>query len=164
MANEVKTTFAWEPISAAMAGGIEDLIAFNWEAATKDADYPELDIDWPAYLMAERNGFFKGVAARRGSRLIGYNGYFIRPPLRHKSSLWAINDALYIAPEERKGMLGIKLITESHRLLKDLGVQYIAQDDTLADDLAAAKPRASFGDLLTKLGYKPLGRMYLLKL
>lgn len=158
------TVFAWEPISTALASGMEDLIAFNWDEVSSGLDFPPLDIDWPAYLMQERAGFYRGVSARKSTKLIGYNGYFIRPPLRHKSSLWAINDALYLDKDARAGLLGLKLLTESHKLLKTAGVKWVSQTDMAVENSTTAKPRASFGDLLTRIGYRPMGRSYLLKL
>lgn len=158
------TVFAWEPISTALASGIEDLIVFDWEEVTQGLDYPPLDINWPEYLMLERMGRYRGVTARKAGKLIGYNGYDIIHPRRHKSTLWAFGDAMYIDPLQRKGALAFKFLSESHRLLREMGVKYVTKGDMAVENLATAKPRASFGDLLVKAGYRPFDRTYTLKL
>lgn len=158
------TVFAWEPIATALDSGIEDLVQLDWEEVTQGRGYPDLDIDWPAYLMAERLGAYRGVTARKAGKLIGYNGYDIFRPKRHKSTLWAFGDAMFVDKAHRDGTLAFKFLAESHRLLKELGVQYVVKGDMAVENLAEGKPRASFGDLLVKVGYQPFDRTYVLKL
>lgn len=166
MAAKPEIVFAWENIGPAMADGLEDLIAFNWgEVEAKNADAPPLDIDWPRYAMLERAGIYRAISVRKAGRLIGYNGYFVQPHLRHKSTLWAINDALFIDRDERKGTLGIRLVTESTRMLRALGVKVITQGDMLAPlNSTTAKSHATFGDLLLRQGFKLVENLYVLAL
>lgn len=158
--------FSWEKISTAMADGLEDLIAFNWsEIETLNADAPPLDVDWPRYTMLERAGIYRAISVRKGGKLIGYNGYFVQPHLRHKSSLWAINDALFIDKDERKGTLGLRLVSESVKMLKAIGVKVVTQGDMLAPlHSTTAKSHATFGDLLLRQGFKLVENLYVLAL
>lgn len=158
--------FAWEKIAPAMSDGLEDLIAFNWSEI--EAVYPEappIDIDWPAYYLAERRGTYRAVSARKGSKLIGYNGYFVQPPLRHKTMLWAVNDTLFIDKDERAGTLGRRFLLASLALLKEAGVDTVYHGDMLgALNSTTAKPRATFGDLLLREGARHLENVYVFAL
>jgi hypothetical protein len=167
MAAKPEIVFNWEKISTAMADGLEDLIAFNWsEIEAKNDEAPPLDIDWPRYAMLERAGIYRAISVRKASRLIGYNGYFVQPHLRHRTSLWAINDALFIDKDERKGTLGIKLVAESVKMLRSIGVKVVTQGDMLAPlvNSTTAKSHATFGDLLLRQGFKLVENLYVLAL
>ena len=154
----------WEPISTALAGGLEDLVSYDWGEATEGRDYPPLDISWNEYIGLERLGRYRGVSVRRAGRLIGYNGYDVFKPKRHRSTLWAFGDAMFIDKEHRGGLLAFRLLAKSHELLREIGVQWVVKGDMAVENLATAKPRASFGDLLVKIGYTPFDRTYVLKL
>lgn len=158
------TVFAWESISSGLASGLEDLVALDWDEATVGRTVCPLDIDWQEYLRCERAGQYKAVSARKDGRLIGYNGYDVFKPKRHRSALWAYGDAMFIDKPQRKGPLAFQFLRESHRLLKEIGVQWVFKGDMAVENLDTAKPRASFGDLLVKMGYGPYDRSYVLKL
>ena len=143
-----------------MADGLEDLIAFNWSQVQEDPDWPALDIDWPKYLMFERMGIYKAVSARKGGRLIGYNGYYVQPIARHKSTVFAINDALYVDADHRKGLVGPRLLKRSEEMLKEIGAQFVLQEDMAPYNSTEAKPRATFGNPLLRSGYKQIGAMF----
>ena len=156
-----EAVFAWEKIGPAMADGLEDLIAFNWsEIEDANPASPALDIDWPRYLMLERAGVYRAISVRKGGSLIGYNGYFVEPPIRHKGMTWAINDALFLDKDHRKGPLGIRLVSESSRMLKEIGVKIVTQGDMLAAHSTTAKPHATFGDLLLRQGFVLIENLY----
>lgn len=157
--------FGWESLSEALGAGLEDLLAANWAEVATDRDCPPLDVDWPRYLQMERLGAYRGVSARKAGRLVGYVGYFIHESMRHKFTLWAWGDALYIDKDHRQGALGLKLIAAAEPLLKSVGVQFVTQGDMLADHSTTAKPRATLGTVLTRLcGYQPFDRVYIKRL
>ena len=164
--SKTDVVFAWEKISSAMADGLEDLIIFNWSEIEAKTDIaPPLDIDWPKYAMLERAGIYRAISMRRGAKLIGYNSYFVQPPLRHKGLLWAVNDTLYIDKDERAGRLGITAVRRSIEMLKAVGVQYVFHGDMLgALNSTSAKPHATFGDLLLREGATLLENIYVFKL
>lgn len=162
MANDIE--IGQESVSEALASGLEDLIAFNWEEVSAGRDYPALDIDWPMVLMLERLGKLVGISARKKGRLIGYASYFIQGHMRHRLTRWAVNDALYVDADHRKGRLAVNLIRAAEILLKDDGVQFITQGDMMPLDLVTGKPRATLGRLLMWLGYKPFDQVYMKRL
>lgn len=145
---------AWEGIGTALDNGLEDLIALNQDEVETD-DFP-LDIDWPKYLALERAGMYRSVSVRRGGKLIGYRSFIVSPPMRHQRSLWAVNDALYLDPTERKGLLAVRLVNTSDDLLRDLKADVVIQGDRKPFNSTAEKRRATFGDLLQRFcGYRP---------
>ena len=159
--------FAFEKISPALADGLEDLIAFNWdEVSASYALAPPLDIDWPRYLMLERMGQYRSISARKNGRLVGYNAYFIEKPLRHRRMTWAVNDALFLDRVERKGMLGWRLLKESIRLLREIlpPGSFVLHGDMLGAISTTAKAHATFGDLLLREGFIRLESVYVCKL
>jgi hypothetical protein len=140
---------AWESIDRALAWGLEDLLAAHHVDAN---DHPETPLlpDWPRYRMLERMGGYRALLARdHANRLIGYNAFFVQPPLRCVSTIWAINDVLYVAPEHR-GIVGNTLIAKAAVDLKaDHGVANLIYPG-VSDTLAA---------LLTAHGYRDVGRV-----
>lgn len=157
--------FAFEPIARAMDSGLADLVEADWSEVTVGLDLPPLCIDWRSYYALERRGQYRGITARRGHHLIGYNGYDVFRPKRHSQTLMAFGDAMYIDRSERRGLLAARFTRESHQLLKGIGVQWVVKGDMAVENLDKAKPRASFGDMLMRVcGYRPYDRSYILRL
>jgi GNAT superfamily N-acetyltransferase len=148
--------YAWEKLGQALADGLEDLIAFNAEESPL-VGAPPLDVNWPKYLMLERLGSHRGMSARLGPKLIGYRSFFLENAMHYKGLKWAVNDALYVDPDHRKSRVGLTLIRRSDALLKAEGVDVVIQADR---KLATAKPHATLGDLLRRLGYAPMEMVF----
>lgn len=148
-------------VAQALAEGLEDLIVFNWDEVYRtDGDLP-IDVDWPKLLMLERMGQYKALVARKAGKLIGYNGYFVQPPIRHKTSIWAVNDTIYVDPAVRASTTGIKLLKAAEPAMAALGAKMIFQGNLWPDTVSTSgKARARFGDLLVRLGYQPVENVY----
>ena len=155
------TEIAFDTLGQALADGAEDLVSFNWLEVEHFQDVLPLDVDWPKLLMLERAGVYRVITARSKGKLVGYNGYFVQPPIRHKTSLWAVNDTLYVDPEHRTSTLGVRLLKDSEALLRALGVKAITQGNVWPDDHSTSgKARARFGALLCRMGYLPAENVY----
>lgn len=152
----------WGTLGLALSEGLEDLMVQHWEEVEQHQDVVPLDVDWPKYLMLERVGIYKVILAHRRGKLVGYASYFVQAPLRHKSSLWAVNDGLFVDRSARRSALGVRLIAESERLVGGLGVKLISQGDRKVDtgNSTDAKPHATLGDLLVRKGYTLAERTY----
>lgn len=140
---------AWESIDRALAWGLEDLLAAHHAEIN---DHPETPLlpDWPNYRRLERMKGYEALLARdQSGRLIGYNAFFVQPPLRCTATIWAINDVLYVTPEHR-GMVGNMLIAKAELDLKErrgaANLIYPGVSDTLTQ-------------LLTAHGYRDVGRV-----
>lgn len=147
-------TFDFGTIDEAIKDGFEDLAALHWEEVALDKDAIPLAPDWDKYRWLEKHGILRSVIARRAGRLIGYDVFFVQPSMHYSTSIWAVNDILYLDPEERRGMAGVRLILQSEALLKSLGVRKVLYHTKLHVHLGHGKAHGTVGDLLVKLGYK----------
>lgn len=66
------------------------------------------------------------LAVRADGKLIGYCANLIMQHLHYKATKSSINDVFYIHPDYRKGFVGIRLIKETERVMKELGVDVIS--------------------------------------
>ena len=152
--SEPALTFEWERLDRALGEGLEDMLAAHWEEVALDKDTVALAIDWDRYRRLERDEVLKSVAMRQGHnrRLVGYNVFFVSPPMHYRTWSWAVNDVLYLDPAFRNGLAGARLIIEAEKLIRTLEpkIQKIVYHSKL--HVFGARGR-TVGDLLTKLGY-----------
>jgi GNAT superfamily N-acetyltransferase len=113
-----------------------------------------LNIDKASYEKAEEAGILKVYTARSlpAFSLIGYALYFVGPNLHYKDSIQARQDVVYLAPEWRKGRLGMRLIAYADERLRDWGVQCTHHHAKLA--------HPAIGRVLEHLGYTEVERIY----
>lgn len=111
---------SWSSIS----GEVEEVAGFHWQDLALDKLHFERDLDHEQYLVLEKMGRLHVVTARDGAKLVGYAVWFVMPHhLHYKSSgRVALADMYFILRPYRKGGLGVRLIQESERGLKELGV------------------------------------------
>ncbi len=145
--------FAFEPLDKVRADGVEDILLRHWEEVALNKDQVPLAIDWTQYYALERAGILKSVVMRQGGRLIGYDAFFVQPTLHYRTSLWALNDILYLVPEHRRGRAGVLLIDAAEHLLRDLGVQKVLYHTKLHLDLGHHTGGDTVGRLLSKRRY-----------
>jgi GNAT superfamily N-acetyltransferase len=147
-------------------GIIEPLLKLHWSEVANYKDTIPLEPDWECYEALEKKDAFWACVVEEIhtdvlaghpvtiTTIIGYSAFFISVHPHYKSLCVAENDVLYLHPEYRKAGIGLKLITESERMLKDLGVQKIQWHTTFKRD---------FTPLLIRKGYieedKILSRM-----
>lgn len=137
-----------------LADGLESLVALHWDEVALDKDTIPLGPDWEGYREDERRGVFKGIAARRDGRLIGYNCFWVMTTRHYRKTLHALNDVLYIDPDER-GLAGLLLVMKSERMLGALAPTIkIIYHTKLHGELAKV------GELLEKLGYRHIENVY----
>jgi GNAT superfamily N-acetyltransferase len=117
------------------------------------ADIP-LNIDKGAYEKAEAAGILKVYTARSvpDFALIGYAIYFIGPNMHYRDSIQARQDVVYLAPEWRKGRLGMRLIAYADDRLRDWGVQVCHHHQKLA--------HPAIGKVLEHLGYEAVEQIW----
>lgn len=134
--------------------GLEDLLANHYAESGEDQERFPLAPDWPRYRMMERTGSFRAMLMRgRTGALIGYNAFWVQPNMQCSTMLWALNDVLYLAPEYRKGLAGVRLITRAETDLTAAGVVkfvYPGVGATLATILGARGYRDS-GRVMSKV-------------
>jgi hypothetical protein len=71
--------------------------------------------------------------------------FFVTPHLHYRTTIFAVNDVLYVDPAHRGSRAGVGLIKESERILKACGAQKVIWH--VKQDIC------DFGPLLRRLGY-----------
>jgi GNAT superfamily N-acetyltransferase len=123
---------------------IKELIKLHYEEIAVNKDVIPLDPDWDRYKALDDSGLIMTVTARDEGKLIGYAIFFVTSHLHYKSTVYANNDLLYLHPDYRKGLVGVRLITISEGFLKQRGVTKI---------MWHIKFNKDFSRLLHHLGY-----------
>ena len=117
------------------------------------ADIP-LDVDTTKYELSEKQETLRVYTARLNNgassplTLIGYSVFFVGPNPKYKSSIQAVEDALYVDPDQRNGRVGLDLIHYTDSELRREGVQAVYRHQKLA--------HPALGVLLAKEGYEQI--------
>lgn len=93
-----------------------------------------VDVDEAVYEQADALGMFRCYTMRESGKLIGYATFFVRPSPHTKNAIHALHDTLYVAPEHRKGSLGIRFMDYCENQMRAEGVQLIYQHTTPEND------------------------------
>lgn len=131
---------------------IPALLEQHWREIAHFPDIP-LDVDWGGYRAAENAGALRIFTARRDGTLVGYAVHFVRLAPHYRQSLQAVQDVLFVAPEERGGGVGRMLVEHADSALQGEGVVAVFQH------VKAAHARA-LAPLLQGLGYELVDRVY----
>lgn len=135
--------YAREPLAKVRPDMVE-LMATHWDEVAHDKDTRELDVDWPTFQALESIGQLYILAVRHEGVLVGYMFAFLRPHLHSRKTVTAYVDVIFLSPEARKGMAGI-------RFLEYCDVALAAQADYIYWHI---KPEKDFAPILERrLGY-----------
>jgi GNAT superfamily N-acetyltransferase len=143
-------TFAVEPWAQFQLEA-EPLWARHWEEIALDKDAIKLKIDYRAYDQMDAMGMVHVVVARDAGQIIGYHLSFVRAHFHYADSLTAYTDVFWIAPECRKGRVGIALFQFVEKTLKARGVERM---------FSACKLHKDVGKLFERLGWKETERLF----
>jgi hypothetical protein len=124
---------------------IQELIKLHYEEIALNKQDIPLDPDWKRYKMLSDNNMLFVITARDNGTLVGYSVFFITQHMHYNSTKMASNDVLYLLPEYRKGMTGIKLIKASELELNKINVTKV---------LWHIKFHKDFRNILYRMGYK----------
>lgn len=125
-------------------GEIRPLLELHYEEIASFRDKVPLDPDYERYRQAEEMGRLLIIAARREGALVGYSIFFLSPHMHYQSTVFAMNDIVFLHPDERSGGTGVRLIKESERIVRERGAALISWH---------IKPVNDFSPLLERLGY-----------
>ncbi len=146
----VGTVYQVEPWSSFKVEARELFVRHWREIALNHAEVP-LDIDYERYDEMAARGAVHVLTARRNGLLIGYHVAFIAGHMHYRSTLHAVTDVYWIAPECRHGVTAMRLLQAVERELKRRGVRKL---------FTATKLHLDQGPLFERLGYRPVERMY----
>ena len=110
----------------------------------------EFQIDWDKFYAMQRFGAARLFVAREGKKMVGYSVYLISPHTHFATTIFAMQDALYLVPEHRGNGIGTRFIRFCEEQLAD-SCDAITQ---------AVTPELDFSELLAKSGYAPLENLY----
>jgi len=124
---------------------VEKLIAEHWEEIALHKDRQPLDPNWSTYRTLADTGMLVAVTARDEGLLVGYALFFVLQHMHYNSTVWAMNDVLFLKKSHRKGVAGFKLIRAADKAMQERGVSRITWH---------VKVHHDFGMLLKRLGYE----------
>lgn len=73
----------------------------HWNESGFDREVAPLVPDWDSYLLLERGGVYRCIAASRGGEVVGYAGYIVTKPLHAATTVCAFNVSVYCIPSVR---------------------------------------------------------------
>ena len=100
--------------------------------------------DYSIYVFLEKMGLLRVYTARIDGLIVGYCLFIVSPYLHDKTSLRAMQDALYVQPAHR-GRVSMNLLRYCSESLANEGVRICYQITTVKRD---------FGKVLKRLGFK----------
>lgn len=136
---------------ASVRNEIVPLLERHWEEIAVNRDKIKLNPDWEIYEVLEAAGSLGIYTARSGKKLVGYFVVIAEKHIHYKDHIFAANDIIYLAPEYRKGMVGVRLIKYAEHDLKRLGVSVLTIN---------TKVHKPFDSLLERIGFSLKERVY----
>lgn len=121
-----------------------ELLKEHYQELTLNKDVVKLDVDWERYEHSEKVGCLFSLGAWEDGVLVGYSVFAVSRNGHYKGLKSASNDVLFLRKDKRKGITGIKLIKESEKRLRDMGVKKIVWH---------VKFGTVLGDILNRMGY-----------
>lgn len=147
-----QVVYARETLAEVRASGVDELLHRHWAEIAHYPDIP-LDVDWEAYECAERSGALRAYTARMGREIIGYAAFLVKHNPHYKSSLQAVQDVLYLAPEHRGGRVGYRLMIFAEEQVRAEGTQAIYQHSKARRDI-------DIGPILARQGYEVIDHLW----
>lgn len=111
------------------------LMRLEWDEAALDRDRPEaaMRLDLPRYAAMDAMGMVVVVTLREGPRLAGYLTLLLSPALHFSACLTAHHDLLFVLPEFRGRLGGLRLLRAAKRELQRRGVHRWLMGSTIAN-------------------------------
>lgn len=145
-------SFARESFAAGVTEG-RLLAARDYEETIPYKDACPNEIDEERYAALENAGLLRAFSARRDGRLIGYCIYVVTPGALHaRNTKRATCTDWYLLPEERRGLIGMKLMKFAEAALRREGVVLMATS-VMETSTAAQVLLARMGHTLTERIY-----------
>jgi hypothetical protein len=128
-----------------------DLFQKHYEEIAERTDVIVLDPDLKRYNNLYSQNMLEIHTIRDDNKLVGYSLWFVMNHIHYKNSLTANSDVLYISPDYRKGMLGVKFIKWSLEEIKKRNPQRI---------MFHVKPFMDYSPILERLGANYFEKTY----
>ena len=119
-----------------------------WSDIARDQTLPPMDVDWDSYVRLESLGVTRTFTVRLRGALVGAAVYFIAPNMHHRGTVWATCDVIWIRPDMRLPLLGLRLLRYAEDSLHRAGATVFR--------VGAKVKRPELARLLVHMGYEPV--------
>jgi predicted GNAT superfamily acetyltransferase len=100
---------------------LSHLFKEHWEESTENKLPLVLAPDFSKYRALKEAGCLVTLFAYADDEVVGYSWNFLYPHLHHSKSICGYNDILFVRPAYRQSPLGMRLIKETERVIKEKG-------------------------------------------
>ena len=128
---------------ARQSGNVEELLYRHWQEIAHFPDIP-LCVKWEDYEAHEAAGKLRIFTVRDRRELVGYACYAVGTAPHYASSVQAVQDVLFLAPEYRRFSIGRRLVSQADRTLAAEGVQATYQHSKVAHPIDALLKREGY--------------------
>lgn len=133
---------------------IAALMRRHWTEVGHYEDMP-IDPDFERYQQLESVGVLRVYTARARQELVGYATYLVALGLHYRTVMMGQEATVYLAPEYRKGLTGMRFMKFIDSELIADGVTHLSKH---------VKQRRDHGKLLERMGYQLQDTIYTKKL
>jgi GNAT superfamily N-acetyltransferase len=130
------------------AGCIDEALPLLAKHHAEIDSYPDipLDVDRERYAAVEAAGGLRVYTARCEGLLLGYAVFCVSRNAHSRDSLQAVQDAVYLDPDYRRGDIGISLLRYAERQMAAEGVELLHH--------YVKRRHPMLGRILARLGYE----------
>jgi hypothetical protein len=138
--------FRNEKFDDALIEELKPLIERHYQEVAAHRQHVPLDPDWARFKKVAELDAMLFVGARDEGRLVGYSLFIISHMMHYMSTKSAMNDVVFLAPEYRQGMAGIKLMKFCETELARLGVKKVLWSVKVVKDFRKILYRMKYQD------------------
>lgn len=117
-------TYQREHLHGQLEEELASLLQAHWEEIARNKQINVLDPDYDRYYEAQNMDKLRIYTAREEGVLIGYAVFFINNNAHYQDSIQAVNDVIYIDPNQR-GFASIRLLQFAEQQLLEDNVDII---------------------------------------
>lgn len=117
-------TYQREYLHSRLEEELASLLQAHWEEIARNKGINVLNPDYERYYQAQDNDSLRIFTARDEGVLIGYSIFFISRNAHYQDSIQAVNDIIYIDPNQR-GFASIRLLQFAEQQLLEDNVDII---------------------------------------
>src|ERR1700687_2140708 len=99
------------------------MLAAHYEEIARFKDLTQLSPDLERYRRLEDQGWVNTLLAFVENQAVGFCWLVVQSNLHYKGLVFCQNDVLYVAPEQRKGRIGLQLMRETCQRARTLGAK-----------------------------------------
>lgn len=102
-----------------------DVVRQHYDQTAQFKEVQELDPDWEAYDRIEQAGKLWVMTAREDGRIVGYIIMLLSMDMHYRNLRRATEDVHFMIPEDRKGLIGYKMLSQTVNAMREKGVQTV---------------------------------------